>query len=167
MGINAVASVYFPPLAWELIYPGETTLTDERRADVTGWTTFKPGDVQVLDALVPALPTVCHPWHDPARNEHWVELFSSEITPIIECPNVEGGPAGTLDPQEARIHQHRRFQNAADAQAGYDAARLTGSRYAAGMSARSRDEASQLSQSNWDQIGVPGISPRHPAAANP
>jgi hypothetical protein len=98
VGINAVASVYFPPLAWELIYPGETTLTDERRADVTGWTTFKPGDVQVLDALVPALPMVCHPWHDPARNEHWVELFSSEITPIIECPNVEGGPADLRAP---------------------------------------------------------------------
>jgi hypothetical protein len=93
VGINAVASVYFPPLAWELIYPGETTLTDERRADVTSWTTFAPGDTQVLDALVPALPAVCHPWHDPARNEHWVELLSSEITPIIECLNVEGGPA--------------------------------------------------------------------------
>lgn len=46
VGINAVASVYFPPLAWELIYPGETTLTDEGRADVTSWTMFAPGDTQ-------------------------------------------------------------------------------------------------------------------------
>jgi hypothetical protein len=92
VGINAVASVYFPPLAWELIYPGETTLSDQRWANVTNWTTIEPGDTRVLSELVPALPAVSHPWHDPTRNQHWVELFSSEVTPIIECANVEGGP---------------------------------------------------------------------------
>ncbi|UVO12584.1 hypothetical protein NM962_22660 [Mycobacterium sp. SVM_VP21] len=91
VGINAVASVYFPPLAWELIYPGETVLTDDRWANVTSWTTIKPGDTHVLSELVPVLPAVSHPWHDPTRNRHWVELFSSEITPIVECANVEGG----------------------------------------------------------------------------
>lgn len=92
VGINAVASVYFPPLAWELIYPGETTLTDDRWAEVTDWTTIEPGDLRVLNELIPALPAACHPWHDPRRNEHWVELLSSEITPIVECANVDGGP---------------------------------------------------------------------------
>jgi hypothetical protein len=93
VGINAVASVYFPPLAWELINPGETMLTDDRWADVTSWTTIKPGDIRVLSELVPALPAVCHPWHHPNGDAlHWVELLSTEICPIVECANVNGGP---------------------------------------------------------------------------
>ncbi|MDT7765366.1 MAG: hypothetical protein QOC63_4786 [Mycobacterium sp.] len=65
VGINAVASVYFPPLAWELIHAGDTKLTDDGWVDVTSWTTIEPGDIRVLTDLVPALPAVCHPWHDP------------------------------------------------------------------------------------------------------
>lgn len=112
VGINAVASVCFPPLAWELIYPGETALTDERWADVTSWTTIKPGSTRVLSELVPALPTVCHPWHDPKRSQHWVELFSSEITPnshhrMRQRRRGAFRLACALDAEEARIHQHR------------------------------------------------------------
>lgn len=92
LAINAAASVYFPPLAWELIHPGESILPDDGWADVSSWTTIKPGETHLLNDLVPALPAVCHPWHHPTRNEHWVELFSSELTPIVECANVEGGP---------------------------------------------------------------------------
>lgn len=62
VGINAVASVYFPPLAWELILgPGETMLTDDRWADVTSWTAIKPGDIRVVSELIPALPAACTP----------------------------------------------------------------------------------------------------------
>ncbi|STZ24064.1 Uncharacterised protein [Mycolicibacterium aichiense] len=106
VGINAVASVYFPPFAWELIYPGETSLTDERWADVSKWTTIRPGDTRVLSELVPALPAVYHPWHDPSRNQNWLELFSSEITRIVECANVEGGPPDPHAPSTVDKRAH-------------------------------------------------------------
>jgi len=92
MGISSVASVYFPPLAWELVYARETTLTDERWADVSSWTAIRPGDIRDLRELVPALPAVCHPRHHPLRDEGWVELLSTDLCPIVECANVEGGP---------------------------------------------------------------------------
>lgn len=92
LAINAAASVYFPPLAWELILPGESILPHGGWPDVSSWTTIKPGEIHLLADLVPALPAVCHPWHHPTRSEHWVELFSSELTAIVECANVEGGP---------------------------------------------------------------------------
>jgi hypothetical protein len=79
-------------LAWELIHAGETILTHDGWADVTSWTTIKPGDTRLLSDLVPVLPPVCHPWHHPTLSEHWVELLSTEICPIVECANVDGGP---------------------------------------------------------------------------
>ena len=98
LGISAAASVYFPPLAWKLIHVGETTLIQDRWADVSSWTTITPGGTRLLSDLVPALPAVCHPWHHPTRNRYWVELFSTELTPIIECANVEGGPSDLRAP---------------------------------------------------------------------
>jgi hypothetical protein len=98
LGITAAASVYFPPLAWELIHVGETVLTVDRWADVSSWTTIGPGETHLLSGLVPALPAVCHPWHHPTRSEYWVELFSTELTPIVECVNVEGGPPDPRGP---------------------------------------------------------------------
>lgn len=91
LGINAAASVYFPPLAWELIHVDETVLTEGRWEDVSSWTTITPGQTHLLSDLVPALPWVCHPWHHPTRSEYWVEMFDSELTPIVECANIEGG----------------------------------------------------------------------------
>jgi hypothetical protein len=105
MGITAVASVYFPPFAWELVHAGETTLTRDRWADVSSWTTIEPGQSRVLHNLAPVLPVVCHPRHDPERDEGWVELLSDKIAPIIECSNIEGGPPDPLAPTlNARKH---------------------------------------------------------------
>ncbi|MFY2861153.1 hypothetical protein ACOJVU_15675 [Mycobacterium sp. THU-M104] len=98
LGISAVASVYFPPLAWELVHALETALTQDRWVDVSSWTAFKPGEAHVLHDLVPALPVVCHPRHHPDRDEAWVELLSTEICPIVECANIEGGPPDPLAP---------------------------------------------------------------------
>ena len=106
VGINAVASVYFPPVAWELVHTGDTILTDQCWADVGSWTNFRPGDRHLLDELVPSLPAVCHPWHHPTRNEHWAELLSSEITDIIECANVDGGPPDPMSPATLAKRAH-------------------------------------------------------------
>jgi hypothetical protein len=107
VGINSVASAYFPPLAWELILgPGETMLTDDRWADVSSWTEIEPGDMQVVSELVPALPAACHPWHHPTRNEHWAELLSTEICPIVECLNVNGGPPDPRAPSTLNKRAH-------------------------------------------------------------
>jgi hypothetical protein len=90
-GIHSVASVYFPPVAWELIHVGDTTLLDDGWVDVSGWTQIPPGEVHQLNLLVPSLPATCHPWHHPTRSEGWTELLNSEFVPIVECDNIEGG----------------------------------------------------------------------------
>jgi hypothetical protein len=106
MGINAVASVYFPPLAWELVYARETELTHDRWADVSSWTAIKPGETHLVQNLVSALPAVCHPRHHPDRDLGWVELMSTEICPIVECANVEGGPP---DPHAPTLNERRQL----------------------------------------------------------
>jgi hypothetical protein len=98
LGRSSIASVYFPPLAWELVHTGETVLTYEGWADVSSWTTMDPGESRWLNDLVTALPAACHPWHHPTDNEHWTELLSTEIAPIVECENIEGGPPDPLKP---------------------------------------------------------------------
>jgi hypothetical protein len=104
LGINAVASVYFPPLAWQLVHAGESILDREKWADVSGWTAIDPGETYMLSDLVPVLPVVCHPRHHPGRDEGWIEFLNDKIAPIIECANVDGGPpdplAPTLDPRK-------------------------------------------------------------------
>jgi hypothetical protein len=98
IGINSIASVYFPPLAWELIHTGDTSLEDDGWADVSEWTQYAPKSTVRLDEVVPALPAVCHPWHHPVLNEHWSEMLSTEVTEVTECANVDGGPPDPLSP---------------------------------------------------------------------
>jgi hypothetical protein len=45
-----------------------------------------------LPALVGTLPVVCHPTNHPKDGDFWFEMFSSELTEIVECANVDGGP---------------------------------------------------------------------------
>jgi hypothetical protein len=92
IGIMAIASVYFPPLAWELVYTARETILDELGwVDVSGWTRFRPEETHRLRQMVPKLAPTCHPWHDPCRNDSWTELFNSDMVHIIECGNIEGG----------------------------------------------------------------------------
>lgn len=91
IGIMAVASVYFPPLAWELVYTARDSILDELGwVDVSNWTQYQAGQVRRLAQLVPKLAPTLHPWHDPYRNGHWTELFNSDHVPIVECANIEG-----------------------------------------------------------------------------
>lgn len=96
IGINALASVYFPPIAWELVQAGDTSLAVDGWADVSDWTGYSPGDTHRLSDLVSALPSVCHPWHHPVHCEGWFDLMNTNHVPIVECENIEGGPR---DPQ--------------------------------------------------------------------
>jgi hypothetical protein len=91
VGRSSISSVYFPPLAWELVHAMETTLPAEGWVDVSDWTTVQPGATHILSDLVPALPAVCHPKHHPTLHEHWLEMLDTELAPIVECANVEGG----------------------------------------------------------------------------
>lgn len=105
-GINAVASVYFPPLAWELVHTEGTTLVDDGWADVSSWTEIRPGETRGLNTLVVGLPSVCHPWHHPTRSEGWAELLNSDLVRIVECDNVEGGPPDTAAPLTLNKRAH-------------------------------------------------------------
>lgn len=96
IGINSLASVYFPPLAWELVHTGDTTLVPDGWANVGTWTELRPGDIHRLSDLVTTLPAVCHPWHHPSLSEGWTELTNTNHVPIVECENIEGG---SRDPQ--------------------------------------------------------------------
>ncbi|GAC68872.1 hypothetical protein [Gordonia soli] len=95
IGIHSLSAVYFPPLAWELVRAGPTLLDEYRWADVSDWTRYDVTDERRLPDLVPALPVTAHPWHHPDLNRHWSEMTSSELSQIIECLNIEGGPERT------------------------------------------------------------------------
>ncbi|MHA7663709.1 hypothetical protein [Mycolicibacterium sp. HS_4_1] len=92
IGINALASVYFPPMAWELVQAGDTTLDADGWVNVSDWTQYLPNETHRLPDLVSALPSVCHPWHHPVHNEGWFDLMNINHVPIVECENIEGGP---------------------------------------------------------------------------
>ncbi|WP_165756757.1 hypothetical protein, partial [Mycolicibacterium doricum] len=105
-GINAIASVYFPPLAWELVHKSNTTLVDDAWVDVSCWTELHPGEIHPFTDLVSGLPAVCHSWHHPSRNEGWAELMDSNLVAIVECFNVEGGPADFATPPTVSKRAH-------------------------------------------------------------
>ncbi|WP_336819967.1 hypothetical protein [Gordonia sp. MMO-8] len=107
IGISSVGSIYFPPLAWELVHSGPTLLDEYRWADVSNWMQYDVGQVVSLQSLVTALPHTAHPWCHPVLNEHWSELAATEYAPIIECANIEGGPGiGIGSPQTVRARAH-------------------------------------------------------------
>ncbi|MEU8075932.1 hypothetical protein AB0B31_10820 [Catellatospora citrea] len=93
LGFNNFAHLYFPPLAWQLTADEPSLLDVQRWAEVSEWLTRGADDVAALTALCPTLPVVAHPLHHPSQAEHWVEMFSGEITEIFEA---RGLPADLL-----------------------------------------------------------------------
>jgi hypothetical protein len=85
LGFMNFAHMYFPPLAWQLASPQESLLDIQRWADVSRWLARDPQEVVSLNALCPTLPVVAHPSHHPREADHWVEMFSSEVTEIFEA----------------------------------------------------------------------------------
>lgn len=106
IGINAIASVYFPPLAWELIHAGESILDKHGWVDVSKWTQLPPGEIHKLTDLVPSLPATCHPYHHPDLNDHWTEVLNSDLVDITECVNIEGGPPDPASPLTLTTRAH-------------------------------------------------------------
>lgn len=85
IGCMSHGQVYFPPLAWQVV-PRRLSLLDMQGwADVSSWLTYSPNDEATVQSLCPALPAVVHPLHHPAQWKSWLEMFSSEITEIVEC----------------------------------------------------------------------------------
>jgi hypothetical protein len=106
IGINAIASVYFPPLAWELVHAGETILDDHGWVDVSSWTQLRPGETHTLTDLVPSLPVTHHPYHHPDLSDHWTEVLNSTRAPITECFNIEGGEPDPDSPLTLTARAH-------------------------------------------------------------
>ncbi|WP_213578439.1 hypothetical protein [Rhodococcus sp. USK13] len=90
LGVNSVASVYFPPLAWELVYEGPTMLDADGWADVSSWLSIRAGEEVGLPTLVGGLPYAAHPAHTPDDADNWFEMTSDQIAPIAECANITG-----------------------------------------------------------------------------
>ncbi|MFF0546846.1 hypothetical protein ACFYTF_28820 [Nocardia thailandica] len=86
VGLDLLAEVYFPPLAWVITDDPELLLLAGWQ-DVTSWLAYSPGDEHLLSALVPELPQVSHPRHTPLLHDWYVEMFADEdagITEIVE-----------------------------------------------------------------------------------
>jgi hypothetical protein len=89
IGINAIASVYFPPLAWELNHTGDTILTEHGWTDVSSWTQLPPDETNKLTELVPSLPATYHPWHHPDLNDHWTELLNTQLVDVTNASTLK------------------------------------------------------------------------------
>lgn len=79
------ASVYFPPLAWQLVGGGSTLLDEQGWGDATSWLNTPISDTADLYTLCRSLPVVCDPNHDPELANNIMQLFADDLTPIVEC----------------------------------------------------------------------------------
>lgn len=85
LGVMSFASVYFRPLAWHLATRRYSWLDLQAWPDVSRWLTIHPSEDVRLRSLSKGFPEVLHPREDPhAEAAGWVELFSDEITVLVE-----------------------------------------------------------------------------------
>lgn len=82
------ASVYFPPLAWQLADPASTLLDRQGWADASAWLSVKLDESPDLPSLVSSLPVVVDPTHDPALADALVHLMADELTPVVVCDGL-------------------------------------------------------------------------------
>ena len=91
LSLMSDASVYFPPLAWELVderarsrQAGFSSLLDAYKwVDVSHWTTYGIGEMMPLHSFFDRLPAVAHPKDTPNLSENWIELLSAKISEIL------------------------------------------------------------------------------------
>lgn len=96
IGINAVGSCYFPPLAWELVHEDHCMLPGQGWVDVSSWPQIDPGEEHQVHEYFRDLPIVAHPRHTPADYQNWGELYADGLAAICESMDVEGGVADKL-----------------------------------------------------------------------
>ncbi|MEU4651680.1 hypothetical protein [Nocardia fluminea] len=85
--LNAVASVFFPPLAWQLVEDGAEMLDEQRWADISQFLSIPPGNTHNLHEFARELPLVRHPSHEVNGDDEWMILVEDTPT-IIECLDV-------------------------------------------------------------------------------
>ncbi len=85
--LMALSSVFFPPLAWQLVGHGERTLVEDGWVDVSDWLSFPITDTHDLQQLVARLPMVKHPRHT-VDGAHWVEFIQDDVSGVMECLDV-------------------------------------------------------------------------------
>ncbi|UJW32469.1 hypothetical protein L3Q67_01380 [Saccharothrix sp. AJ9571] len=82
------AAVYFPPLAWNLVSEGSTYLDGQGWADASSWLSMPITERRDISALCSSLPLVQEPSQDAREWDSFLQLFSDEITPIVECSGL-------------------------------------------------------------------------------
>ncbi|WP_156959816.1 hypothetical protein [Nocardia sp. BMG51109] len=82
------ASVFFPPLAWQLVGHGEQMLLDEGWVNVSQWCTIAPTETRDLREFTTSLPLVRHPRHEVNGDHHWGEMLQHDVSLIAECFDV-------------------------------------------------------------------------------
>jgi len=82
------ASVFFPPLAWQLVGHGEQMLLEEGWADIGEWCTIAPNETRDLREFTTALPLVRHPRHEVNGDHHWGEMLQHDVSLVAECFDV-------------------------------------------------------------------------------
>jgi hypothetical protein len=86
--IQTDAAVYFPPLGWQLAHPDSDFLVHQGWHDVSDWLTIPTTERRNVATLVPSLPVVFEPSHDPEVADNLFHLFSDEITPVVETTGL-------------------------------------------------------------------------------
>lgn len=85
----SVSSVYFPPLAWELVIGDRSFPRVDGWIDIGSWSLLDSSTECEISDLIPPLPAVAHPQHTADRREHWAEMMSNEISIYAECMDIE------------------------------------------------------------------------------
>jgi hypothetical protein len=92
-GYNTYAQIYFPPLAWQLVWRDGMSLLDrEGWADVTDWGLVSPSEDRTLSEICPPLPVTAFPGHHPSYSNRWMELSSKEICDVAEAHEISTLP---------------------------------------------------------------------------
>lgn len=103
--LMSMASVFFPPLAWQLVTNGAEFLVDDGWADVSEWLALPTRNTYDIRDFVTDLPMVKHPRHLPNGDREWIDFTQADVTSVIECFDVTNG---TSDDAQARNRLMRR-----------------------------------------------------------
>lgn len=102
--LTSFASVYYAPLAWQLVDSESARLLRQMGwADVSSWIGVDVGEVRDLRSLVRAMTATSHPLHDPNwANGYYAHMSSSEVSLLVETHDVLGGSG--LDISDLQRH---------------------------------------------------------------
>ncbi|OZC92999.1 hypothetical protein CH282_01680 [Rhodococcus sp. 06-418-1B] len=87
------ASVYFAPLAWQLVASNNVrSMQRSGWAEVSNWLNFPVEESHDLRQLVQSMAATAHPLHDPRhRHSAYAHMASDETSVLVETFDVLGG----------------------------------------------------------------------------